>query len=163
MSQFAPIPAVPHIIFNWYTIPELENAQRDSALFVNTNSLKPIALELAKNCDAAHEFPCLFMAQQQSYSEIFYNVIVVDEAWNFKSAVHHSFMDKPCQGDYLRLSDFEPFYKIEKVIIYGNNIRLSSSYKPAFLKDDEAISGCIFVQEIKNDDITFKALNQYEG
>lgn len=48
------------IIFNWYTIPEIENAQRDSALFVNTNSLKPIALELAKNCDAAHEFPCLF-------------------------------------------------------------------------------------------------------
>jgi hypothetical protein len=48
------------IIFNWYTIPELENAQRDSALFVNTNSLKPIALILAKNCDAAHEFPCLF-------------------------------------------------------------------------------------------------------
>ena len=48
------------IIFNWYTIPELEKAQRDSALFVNTNSLKPIALELAKNCDPAHEFPCLF-------------------------------------------------------------------------------------------------------
>lgn len=48
------------LIFNWYTIPELEKLPRDSALFVNTNLLKPIALTLAKNCDAEHEFPCLF-------------------------------------------------------------------------------------------------------
>ncbi|MBD2303840.1 hypothetical protein [Nostoc sp. FACHB-190] len=103
------------------------------------------------------------MAQQQFYSQIFYNVIVIDEAWNFKSATHHNFLDKPCQGDYLRLSDLEPFYKIEKVILYGQAIRLGSSHKPSFLKADEAVSGCILVQEVKNNDITLKALTEYEG
>lgn len=48
------------LIFNWFTISELESQQRYSPLFVNTNSLKPIALTLAKKCDPVHEFPCLF-------------------------------------------------------------------------------------------------------
>lgn len=103
------------------------------------------------------------MAQQQYYSEIYYNVIVVDEECNFKRANHHSFIDKPSQGDYLRLSDSEPFYKVEKIIFYGKAIRLSSSHKPTSMEPDEAIVGCIIAQEIKEDDIYLKVLNQYEG
>jgi hypothetical protein len=78
------------VIFNWFTISELKQTPRESPLFVNTNALKPLTLALSTNCDAAHEFPCLF------------NGIPMDK--EAKSRCHLLFMVKDSSSSNLKLN-----------------------------------------------------------